>query len=108
MSTLLEQYQYLPDTVHGGYTHGPVDDYQIPPYYFPGKVALVTGANQGIGRHTSIALARCGATVIVTSRSKGGPETVDMIMADSKCREAGGEVLSVDGGITNRMSTAGM
>ncbi len=89
MSNLMSQYKHLPETVHGGYAHGPVDDYQIPPYDFSGKVAMVTGASQGIGRHTAIGLARCGATVIVTSRSQGGPETVDMILNDEQCQKAG-------------------
>src|SRR5512140_2721567 len=31
-----------------------------------GRVAIVTGASRGIGRAISLALARCGATLIVT------------------------------------------
>lgn len=38
-----------------------------------GKVAIVTGASQGIGRAYSRALAQAGATVIATSRSMGVP-----------------------------------
>jgi len=33
------------------------------------KVALVTGASQGIGRSTSLALAEAGAKVAVAARS---------------------------------------
>ena len=34
-----------------------------------GKIALVTGASQGIGRSTALALARAGATVVVNYNS---------------------------------------
>ena len=33
-----------------------------------GKAALVTGGSRGIGRQLAIAMARCGATVVVTAR----------------------------------------
>ena len=50
-----------------------------------GKLALVTGANSGIGYHTALELARAGATVVlagrgapaldkaVTAHRRGGP-----------------------------------
>jgi NAD(P)-dependent dehydrogenase (short-subunit alcohol dehydrogenase family) len=34
-----------------------------------GKIAIVTGASRGIGRHTALALARRGVNVVVTARS---------------------------------------
>jgi NAD(P)-dependent dehydrogenase (short-subunit alcohol dehydrogenase family) len=37
----------------------------------PGKVALVTGARQGLGRELALALAHAGASVAVTSRRPG-------------------------------------
>jgi 2-dehydro-3-deoxy-D-gluconate 5-dehydrogenase len=36
------------------------------------RVALVTGARQGIGRVLAVGLARAGARVVVTSRDRGG------------------------------------
>ena len=50
-------------------------------------IAIVTGGNSGIGRATAIALAREGASVLVTdlpARTADGEETVRMIT------EAGG------------------
>ena len=38
------------------------------------KIALVTGASQGIGRETALALVRAGCHLIITSRSKAGLE----------------------------------
>lgn len=70
---------------------GPADDYDIPRYDFADRVAIVTGASQGIGRHASFGLARCGAKVIIAARSDGGRETAEMINGDPKARDAGGE-----------------
>ena len=36
-----------------------------------GKVVAITGANAGIGKETAVALARMGATVVMTSRDAG-------------------------------------
>jgi len=35
-----------------------------------GKVALVTGASRGIGKHIALRLASCGAMVVLTARNK--------------------------------------
>jgi NAD(P)-dependent dehydrogenase (short-subunit alcohol dehydrogenase family) len=42
-----------------------------------GKVALVTGASRGLGYATAIHLARAGAHIIATARTKGGLEELD-------------------------------
>jgi NAD(P)-dependent dehydrogenase (short-subunit alcohol dehydrogenase family) len=39
----------------------------IPPQ--TGKIAVVTGANSGIGWHTALELARAGAEVILAART---------------------------------------
>ena len=39
-----------------------------------GKTCLVTGANQGIGKETALALARMGATVVITARDRAKGE----------------------------------
>jgi 3-oxoacyl-[acyl-carrier protein] reductase len=62
------------------------------------KVALVTGASQGIGRHTALALAEAGAKVVVAARTEekltalvgeitaagGGAFAVKMDVADAE------------------------
>jgi NAD(P)-dependent dehydrogenase (short-subunit alcohol dehydrogenase family) len=42
-----------------------------------GKVALVTGASRGLGYATAIHLARHGAHILATARTKGGLEELD-------------------------------
>lgn len=54
------------------------------------RVALVTGASQGIGHATSLALARAGAKVAAAARN---PEKLAAVVA--KIAAAGGEALAV-------------
>ena len=55
-----------------------------------GKISLVTGAGSGIGRATSLVMAREGATIVVSDiNADGGEETVSAI------KEAGGEGMFV-------------
>lgn len=62
---------------------------------FKGKVALVTGAGNGIGRATAIGFARDGAKIVVVDRdTAGGEGTVGII------RQQGGEALFVAADVT--------
>src|SRR4051794_31764597 len=63
-----------PQTARGG-----------PMFDFSGRVALVTGAAQGLGRAIALGFAREGASVAVSDRDAGGAERVACAI-----REAGG------------------
>jgi len=55
-----------------------------------GKVALITGASQGIGRATAIAFSRAGASVVLASR-----KLPDLEEVAAEIRKKGGESLAV-------------
>ena len=57
-----------------------------------GKVALITGASQGIGRASAIALAKEGAEVAVTARSRA-----DLDRLVSEIEAAGGHAFAAAG-----------
>jgi 3-oxoacyl-[acyl-carrier protein] reductase len=54
------------------------------------RVALVTGASQGIGRATALALAQAGARVVAAARN-----TENLLALVSEIAAAGGEALAV-------------
>src|SRR5438045_3984587 len=62
-----------------------------------GRVALVTGAGQGVGRGIALGLAAAGAKVIVAARRA---ETGEPVAAT--IRERGGEALCIEMDVTNR------
>ena len=59
-----------------------------------GKVALVTGASQGIGRGCAVALARRGARVVVNYRSH--PEAAEEVVRECKAAGADGFAFGAD------------
>ena len=61
-----------------------------------GKLAVVTGANSGIGWHTALELARAGAEVILASRTEAkGRDAVDRIRQQLPEARARAEVLDL-------------
>lgn len=60
-----------------------------------GKTALITGSTRGIGRAIAEAMARSGARVVISSRTK---ETCDKVAV--QLRAAGGEALAVPANIS--------
>src|SRR5690242_14856994 len=69
---------------------------------FSGKVAVITGAGNGIGRATALRFANLGARVVVVDRDvEGGEATVCTI------RELGGSALFVSADVTKSADVQG-
>lgn len=64
------------------------------PYDLSGHVALITGANHGIGAATAIALAGCGASVLISYFRTSDPEDFPEPYRSNRAKDAS-EVLSV-------------
>jgi 3-oxoacyl-[acyl-carrier protein] reductase len=69
---------------------------------FSGKVAIVTGSNQGIGKATAVALARNGAKVVLADVSDSITEV------SKKIEDVGSKALPVKCNVTNRDSVEKM
>ena len=65
------------------------------PWIFKGKVALITGAGNGIGRAAALGFPRDGAKVVVVDRDTAGGEGTAGII-----RQQGGEALFVAADVT--------
>ena len=55
-----------------------------------GRVAIVTGASRGLGRHMALALAKAGADLVITSR-----DASHLTAAESEIKATGRHVLSL-------------
>jgi NAD(P)-dependent dehydrogenase (short-subunit alcohol dehydrogenase family) len=79
---------------------------------FDGKVAIVTGAGGGLGRHHALELARRGAKVVVNDLggsmdgSGGSSDAAAAVVAEIKA--AGGEALANGSSVTNDAGVAHM
>src|ERR1700736_7043214 len=69
---------------------------------FTGKVALITGAGNGIGRAPAVALAKSGAKVVVVDRDTAGAEATAGII-----RQQGGEAHVVTADVTKSAEVQG-
>jgi NAD(P)-dependent dehydrogenase (short-subunit alcohol dehydrogenase family) len=68
---------------------------------FTGKVALITGAANGIGRASALAFAKSGAKVVVVDRDRAGGEATAGII-----RQQGGEAIFVAADVTKSAEVA--
>src|SRR6202140_43442 len=68
---------------------------------FTGKVALITGAGNGIGRATALAFAKAGAKIVVVDRDTAGGEATVGIL-----RQQGGEARFVAADVTKSSDVA--
>jgi len=71
-----------------------------------GKVAIVTGSSRGIGREIALALAKSGASVVITGRSENEiKETVNLVTKELEALQANNRVLGITGDVCNAEET---
>ena len=70
---------------------------------FSGRVAVVTGGSRGIGAGIAMALARCGAQVVVNGR-----DTVALAHVVHAIQGRGGQALAVAADVTDEGALAGL
>jgi len=61
-----------------------------------GKVAIITGAGRGIGAASAVALAECGADVVIAARTQS-----DLDMVTERVAAAGRRAISVVGDLAD-------
>ena len=63
-----------------------------------GKVAIITGAGRGIGAASAVALAECGADVVISSRTQSDLDTVANLVAATGRRaiSVAGDLVDLD------------
>lgn len=74
---------------------------QLPDFDLAGKVAVVTGASSGLGRHFALTLAAAGAQVVAAARRQSKLD--DLVEQISSC---GGQALAVSMDVTDRASVS--
>lgn len=74
---------------------------------FEGQVALVTGAGRGLGRAYALWLAKAGAKVVVSNRSRPDRESVAEAVAE-EIRAAGGEAIADDSAVEDQQGAEKM
>lgn len=73
----------------------------LQPFYLTGKVALVTGASSGFGKHFATVLSQAGAKVVLAARR------TELIQAEAdKIIAGGGEAMAVTMDVTSSASIA--
>ena len=73
----------------------------LKPFSLEGRVALVTGASSGFGRHFAALLSRAGAKVVVAARR------TDLIQKEAnKINASGGQAMAVTMDVTSSSSIA--
>jgi 7-alpha-hydroxysteroid dehydrogenase len=63
-----------------------------------GKVAIITGAGRGIGAASALALAQCGADVVIASRTQGDLDlvTAQVEATGRRCVSVAGDLADLD------------